>query len=104
MMNVFQAYYCDIPYVCGTPNIFENGACLNGTAVWQNLNFMKFICDSNLKIKLGEGILDKFPNFTFWMEGIKVTLTARDYMQQYPTNQVSWCWLLIKLVIFFTKL
>eukprot|EP01116_Phalansterium_solitarium_P014102 TRINITY_DN31626_c0_g1_i1.p1 TRINITY_DN31626_c0_g1~~TRINITY_DN31626_c0_g1_i1.p1 ORF type:complete len:519 (-),score=145.36 TRINITY_DN31626_c0_g1_i1:353-1909(-) len=58
IQNAFQANYCHLPGVCGTPSIFDK-YCINGSS---------------------EANLDGFPNITFTFEGARVTLLPKYYM------------------------
>lgn len=78
MVEVFQTYYCDLPYICGTPNIFQDGFCLNSSYV----DYSKVLANPQAT---PEQLL-KYPNFTFTFEDLKVTLMAVDYLEQFNLN------------------
>jgi len=58
IQSVMQQNYCHLPFVCGPSNMFTNMSCVNSSLI----------------------DLSKFPDFTFFLDGVKVVMKPDQYL------------------------
>jgi hypothetical protein len=70
LVNIFQSNYCDIPFVCGSPSIFDNQRCINDTL-------------------MTEEVFNKYPTIEIYLDGVKTSVPSRQYLQKQQTTTMQ---------------
>jgi len=70
LVNIFQSNYCDLPFVCGSPSIFDNQRCINDTL-------------------MTEEVFNKFPTIEIYLDGVKTSVPSRQYLQKQQTTTMQ---------------
>jgi len=74
IVSTMQNNYCHLPFVCGNNSIFTSSSCVNSSKIDLSL----------------------FPDFTFWMDGVKVVMKPSQYLIQGISNRGSVnCWSIV---------